>query len=65
MALPLFQTIQRYAPWVVLGVVALMGVIGIVAFYLALRPCVVEVKPGQIVRYEVSKEDFCRCQRGR
>ena len=64
MALPLFQTIQRYAPWVVLGVVALMGVIGIVAFYLALRPCVVEVKPGQIVRYEVSKKIFADASEG-
>ena len=58
MAPRLFQMVQRYAPQVVLGAVMLMGLTGIVAFYLALRPCVVHIEPGHVIRYEVTKKIF-------
>ena len=50
--------IQRYAPQVVLGCVVLMGVVGVIFFYLALRPCIVDIAPGKVIRYELVKQIF-------
>ena len=54
----LLQRIQRYAPQVVLLAVVLMGILGAIAFYLALRPCVIAIEPGQVAHFEVTKTIF-------
>lgn len=46
-----WMVLQRYAPQVVMGAVLAVGLAGVVAFYLALRPCVVEHQPGTRLSY--------------
>lgn len=54
MAISVWHSIQRRAPQVVLALVVVMGLLGVAAFYFALRPCVLELQAGRIVHYRLT-----------
>ncbi|TVR42938.1 MAG: hypothetical protein EA402_10825 [Planctomycetota bacterium] len=56
MPLDLINRCQRHAPLVVLLLVVVMGLVGVAAFFIALRPCVLDLPAGTIARYSLVTE---------
>lgn len=51
-----FANLKRRAPVLALAAVVVVAVVGVIAFFLAMRPCLLDLPPGMIARYSLVTE---------